>query len=414
MLLLSIIVAYYSVKKPQYLYGYLLLLRNRVIMILQRLKCLVYDIVLWAVKLEHTEIKKKTLLLIKTNRIGDYILWRNMLPYIRQSEKFKDYNITFLGSTAIKSLFKHFDDEFVDNTIWVDMDKFKSNIIYRYKMLKEIRKRGFEVVVNTIESRSKREDDAFVIACSSKTYTIGQQSDDTNVFSFEINYDKGLYKKLFTDYDENRFAFKNNVLFTQFFLNETFSSPPTFQLATSNELRQELRDIKYFVVFTGSSSPNKIWDAQKFAHVCRVIVKMYNWKPVLCGSNSDRIYVDNFLTHYNDAVIDLCGKTSLVEFAVILKNAQILLSIDTGAVHIAAATGTTVFTLNSGIHYGRFSPYPSDIRSNIYGIYPDVVDGFIKEYERTGHFKLFQIPEYNEISAEKVSRIVQNKLLNIL
>ena len=41
--------------------------------------------------------KDKTLLIVKTDGIGDYVLFRNFLGIIRSSDKFKDFKITLLG-----------------------------------------------------------------------------------------------------------------------------------------------------------------------------------------------------------------------------------------------------------------------------------------------------------------------------
>ena len=55
--------------------------------------------------------------------------------------------------------------------------------------------------------------------------------------------------------------------------------------------------------------------------------------------------------------IDLVGKTSLVELVELLRNALLVLSNETSAVHIGAAVGAPVICILGGGHFGRFLPY---------------------------------------------------------
>jgi ADP-heptose:LPS heptosyltransferase len=64
-----------------------------------------------------------------------------------------------------------------------------------------------------------------------------------------------------------------------------------------------------------------------------------------------------------------CGKTSLPELCEAIANAQLLLSNDSSAFHIAAAVQTPVVCVLMGRHYGRFAPYPASA-SWVKTIYP--------------------------------------------
>ena len=72
-------------------------------------------------------------------------------------------------------------------------------------------------------------------------------------------------------------------------------------------------------------------------------------KTVLIGSAADgettRMIVDALPASHRDRVIDLTGKTSLVELAGVLRLARICVSNDSGAMHMAGAVGTPVVAL---------------------------------------------------------------------
>ena len=89
-------------------------------------------------------------------------MFRNFLKDIRNSEKYKDKKITLLGNNLWKQLFDDFDKEFVDNIFWINKTKFKKDLFYRFKSLLQVRKAGFDEVVNCIYSRNILTDECFV------------------------------------------------------------------------------------------------------------------------------------------------------------------------------------------------------------------------------------------------------------
>ena len=70
-------------------------------------------------------LPRKRLLIIKTDAIGDYILFRNFLEIVHQSEKYKGYKIDLLGNPAWKDLALQYDSAFVNEFILV-----KTNNLY--------------------------------------------------------------------------------------------------------------------------------------------------------------------------------------------------------------------------------------------------------------------------------------------
>lgn len=379
-------------------------------MVLQRLKSFVYDLILWGVKVKNTPIEKKTLLLVRTSHIGDYILWRKMFAYIRKSRRFEGYKITLVGNKSWKGLFEHFDADTVDETIWLDMHRFKKDMRYRYSALKKVSRSGFEIVINTIFSRCKREDDAFVMACK-KAYKIGHESDDTNIFFYEKGYDKNLYDELFKDERTYLFELIRDVHFTEFLINEQLPAniTPRF-LPEEQKMPSYWNEQDYFVVFPGSSSPKKMWKPEYFAAVAQFVAERYGLKVVIGGGPGDKEYVAGFLQYYKGAVIDLCGKTSLVEFAQVLQDAKMLISIDTGSVHVAAAVDCPVFAIYNGSHYGRYNPYPEYISKKMFGIYPDSIDEQINKGKLSAELILPVSIDFNSIKPEKVCKKITEVL----
>ena len=75
------------------------------------------------------EIKRKSLLLVRLDAIGDYVLFRNFIKLLKKNQKYNDYTITLLGNSVWKNLSKELDYEYVDDFIWLDRNKFHNNLI---------------------------------------------------------------------------------------------------------------------------------------------------------------------------------------------------------------------------------------------------------------------------------------------
>ncbi len=104
----------------------------------------------------------KTLLIIRIDGIGDYILFRNFLEALKNSPRFKDYKYTLCGNQAYKELALAYDSKIVSEFIWINTNKMKRHAFYRWKIFREIRTKGIEVVLNPTYSRNPICDDSIV------------------------------------------------------------------------------------------------------------------------------------------------------------------------------------------------------------------------------------------------------------
>jgi len=89
--------------------------------------------------------------------------------------------------------------------------------------------------------------------------------------------------------------------------------------------------------------PAKRWPAQSFAAVARQVSKKFSpslW--LLFGSAADRQLCGEIAQLAGVPTLNLAGKTSLRELMALLKLCRVLLTNDSGPMHLAAALGTTV------------------------------------------------------------------------
>ena len=83
------------------------------------------------------------------------------------------------------------------------------------------------------------------------------------------------------------------------------------------------------------------------------------WRVVLCGGRSalERETADAILAAMNHPALDLVGKDTLKQLPALLARGDLLVTPDSGPMHIANATGTKVLGLHAASNPARSGPY---------------------------------------------------------
>jgi len=89
----------------------------------------------------------------------------------------------------------------------------------------------------------------------------------------------------------------------------------------------------------------KRWPAGRFAAVADALAETHQARVLLIGSTRERDVLEAMAGRMCRPPIRLGGRTDLATLAAVLKRARLLLSNDTGAMHVAAAVGTPVLAV---------------------------------------------------------------------
>ncbi len=360
----------------------------------------IYDVVTWLAvlgKRSNNDGAGKKLLIIRVDEIGDYMLWRNFIKDL--VAQYDNYTIDFCGNSQFKSIFNTFDNNGFGNVLWLDKKLFSKSLSYRYKFLKYIYSKRYDVVINARYTRERITDDAIVRAsCAKQAFGM-----DGNVNKNNVKLNNELYTHMLKSEKKPLFDFYRNQLFTEFVTGIPSTAKNTLVPFENLPVYSQSLPTNYFVVFPGARGPQKIWPTSSFIEVANYIYQITGATAVVCGSPGDALYTSSFISAYKNPYIDLTAKTSLAEMLTVLKAARCLVSVDTGSVHLAAAVGCTVFGIFNGSHYKRFGPYPKEIADNFFAIYPDEIEQDIanEEIVKKQYEYLNDLP-YSRVSAKKV------------
>jgi heptosyltransferase-2 len=104
-------------------------------------------------------------------------------------------------------------------------------------------------------------------------------------------------------------------------------------------------------IHPGASCPSKIWPNARFAQVADALADKYGFKVVLVAGPKDMRLTQDLLKQMRNPALNLGGLTSVAQLASVLRRSRLLISNDSGPVHIASAVGTPVIAI-----FGRSQP----------------------------------------------------------
>lgn len=90
----------------------------------------------------------------------------------------------------------------------------------------------------------------------------------------------------------------------------------------------------------GAKDPARRWPAERFAALADALVDRYAARIVLTGADSERPITAAVRRAMRSPALDLAGATDLCAFAAAIGAMDLLVTNDTGASHLAAASGT--------------------------------------------------------------------------
>ncbi len=116
---------------------------------------------------------------------------------------------------------------------------------------------------------------------------------------------------------------------------------------------------KYAVIHPVNSWPNRTWSQDNWLNLVDELIK-WGYKVVAVGKDSSEtgfFNVDKPVHEMNDKVINLMNQTSISETWHLINNAAVVITMDSGILHLAGTTNTNIVELGSPINPEFRRPY---------------------------------------------------------
>lgn len=321
-------------------------------------------LILFNHKVTQTEVKK-SVLVVRLDAIGDFILWLNAAEGLKQIFPADDYKLVLLGNVIWKDIAEHIN--LFDEHMFADTDQLFRNIRYRFNLWKQIRSRKWTYAIQPAYSREINCGDS-AVRISGATHRIGSAGDSSNQLAIQKIISDRWFTRLLPTVNRPLMELERNAEFIRNLgLNAFKANLPDLQLP--EQLPEGFVADNYAVIVPGASLPLKCWPLDNFAAICNRIHDDLGLNVVICGGRNETSIGTKLLSMAIGTnptwIEDWTGRTSLVQFASIIKGARLLIGNDSSAVHLAVAVGTPAVCIVGGGHFGRFIPYMIEVNDPV-------------------------------------------------
>jgi lipopolysaccharide heptosyltransferase II len=287
----------------------------------------------------------KNILCIRPDNMGDLIM---SAPAIRALKESFGCTITLLTSSMAAGIVPFLPE--IDNTIIFTVPWIKACVENQqnefYKLIDEIKKKQFDAaVIFTVFSQNPLP--SVMIAylagipkrlayCRENPYSLlTHWVPDKEPYSFvqhQVQRDLGLVKTIGAHTQEKKLH-----------LQLTKNVWP----ATLKKLKNIGVNIEkpWLVVHAGVSEPKREYPKELWIDAGKKIINELNYQVLLTGNDAQKTLLEDLKNGIGDKAFNTAGILNLEEFITLIKQASLVVSVNTSTAHIAAATGTPVIVL---------------------------------------------------------------------
>jgi lipopolysaccharide heptosyltransferase II len=273
----------------------------------------------------------RSILLIRPGGIGDAVL---LAPAINSLKKiYPDCHITILAEQRNADVFSLLPG--IEKVLCYDRpNEFIQALRGRYDVMVDTEQwyRLSAVVARLVRAPVK----------------IGFDTNDRRrMFTHSIPYDLNAYEP------DNFLALLNPLGVDSQRDPETVSlSLPPQSVSRAGQWLQTLNSDPFVVIFPGSSIPEKCWGTERFIQVSRQIAG-YGFKTVVVGGRKDRAD-GNVIAGAGG--LNLAGMTTLAESAAVIARSGLVVSGDSGVLHLAAGQDVPTVSLFGPSSVAKWAP----------------------------------------------------------
>ena len=305
----------------------------------------------------------QTLLLIRTDEIGDFVLFTPMLKHLRAI--YRDYKISLVVNEQFLNLAETC--PYVDEVIPCKVKRYRWNFLYRLNFIRHLRARAFDAAIYPLYSREPLGDE--ILYCSGAAERIGFDGN----FSSKARCSKTQNNRYYTRLIGSRHTMGTELERNQGFVEHLFGGKisesdfaPELWLTQEDRsfvsgLLEEAgldssRDL-IVILFPGASWSGKIWPPNNYARLADQLVERYGARMVICGGPRDIPVTSAVAAQMKGDPTVLAGRTTLRQLAALLEVCALYVGNDTGPLHVAVTIGIPTLCIMGGGQFGRFYPY---------------------------------------------------------
>jgi len=285
------------------------------------------------------------ILIIKPSSLGDVI---HALPFLKAvKDTFPESPIDWIISSGLKDLLDH--NPLINELIIIEKDSWKrpGNIRKTSRELIDLRKRlsskGYDLVIDLQGLLRSGIISRFATSSMRIGFADGREG---SRYLYDRRVDvNGVVHAVDKNLEVAR-AIGAKVRSVEF--------PIFIDPLARDRIRHMLKGIgDYIVIIPSTRWPTKRWPEEGFAR----LIEHLPLPCVIAGSGEDRPLAERISGLSRGEAINICGETDLKELSALISDARVVVSPDTGPMHIAVALGVPVVALFGPTDPLRTGPY---------------------------------------------------------
>ena len=294
----------------------------------------------------------KRIIIVRMDRIGDVVLSSPAIKAVRDA--YPDSRIAVLVRPYAKDVLDG--NPYIDEVITYDRSGKEKGLLGKIKFIADLKNKKFDLAIILHPKNS----------------------------SHILAYLAGIPKRLGYDKKSGIFLTKRIPHTKQYGLKHEIDyvlgllryigiegSDKSLHMPVSRSSEERIKDLfgkngispndPVIVIHPAASCPSRRWALERFAKTSDVLAQMYGARIVIIsGPGDDKMMGDKVAELMKSKALNLAGKTSISDLASILRRSRLLISNDSGPVHISCAVGTPVISIfgrkDRGISPERWGP----------------------------------------------------------
>ncbi len=302
--------------------------------------------------------KIKKILIIRLDHLGDVVLTIPSINLLRKNYELAQIDL-LVGPWCkeIARQIKVINNLFIYTAPWFDRRKNRIFKFFEYlweyvKLLKRIRKNKYDLV---IDFRGDIRNALLIAYLGGIKYRIGNDRRGgeyllthclPDVYKHEVDFNLGLLSLIGIEGKNPDF---------------TIEIPEEVKKSIKKILKQKKIKKNDLVVgiHPGANWSFRRWPKECFAELANKLIEQKKAKIVIIGGKKEKSLADQVIKMINkkENVVNMIGKTDLIELMALLENLDFLVGNDSGPIHLAKIVKTPVVALLGPGDSIRFCPY---------------------------------------------------------
>ncbi len=285
--------------------------------------------------------KVRNILVIRLDGIGDVIFSTPLYEALKK--RYPDAELSILVSIQAKGIIEM--NPYVDNVLVLKRTWFSPGSWFNYNetlsILRKIRKESFDIGIDL------RGDirNILLMLFGKVGYRVGYGITGGGfLLNRVLSYEKDIHE-----------VDKNVKLIEELGCEVVDKSLQIYYSQSDEESVINLLEKEYvrkgdtlLAIHMEAGYPSKSWKKERFIQMLQEMNKRDYGKIILIGGDNKDVYFHSIYNQLKFSYINTIGKLNIRQLAALLKRCEVLISCDSGPVHVATAVGTPCIVLFSG------------------------------------------------------------------